>query len=74
MNQSRYAMSVKLLHCLVYKAAEIDGQEFIQVIFSTSAGKVIFNSYKNNAVLPEDVARANGHTVLADYLQHVNNR
>lgn len=73
-NQSKYARSVKLLQLLVYKAAQIDGHEFIQMIFSTSAGKVVFNNYKNSATLPEDVARANGHTILADYLQDVNNR
>jgi len=58
----------------VYKAAEIDGLEFIQMIFSTSAGKVVFNSYRNSATLPEDVARANGHLALANYLQDVNSR
>ena len=57
----------------MYKAAQVGGHEFIQMIFSTSAGKVVFNSYKNSATLPEDVARANGHTILADYLQDVNN-
>ena len=71
---SSYAWSVKLLQLLVYKAAEIDGQEFIQMIFSTSAGKVVFNSYRNSALLPEDVARANGHPALANYLQDVNSR
>jgi len=58
----------------VCKAAEIDGWEFIQMIFSTSAGKVVFNSYRNSATLPEDVARANGHLALANYLQDVNSR
>lgn len=74
MSQSRCAKSVELLQLLVYKAAEIDGRKFIQVIFSTSAGKVVFKSYKSNAVLPEDVAMVNGHTTLADYLHDVNNR
>ena len=70
--QSRCAWSVKLLQSLVYKAAEVGGQEFIQMIFSTSAGKVVFDSYRNNATLPEDVARVNGHSALADYLRDVN--
>lgn len=74
LNQSRYAWSVKLLQLLVYKAAEIDGHEFIKMIFSTSAGKVVFNSYRNSATLPEDVARANGHSTLANHLQDVNSR
>lgn len=74
LNQSKCAWTVKLLQLLVYKAAEIDGQEFIEMIFSTSAGKVVFNSYRNSATLPEDVARANGHLALANYLQDVNSR
>ena len=74
LNQSSYAWSVKLLQLLVYKAAEIDGQEFIQMIFSTSAGKVVFNNYRKSASLPEDVARANGHPALAYYLQDINSR
>ena len=58
----------------MYKAAEIGGREFIQMIFSTSAGKVVFNSYKNSASLPEDVARTNGQLAVAKYLQDVNSR
>ena len=77
LNQSKCAWSVKLLQFLVYKAAElggIDGQKFIQMIFSTSAGTVVFNSYRNRATLPEDVAGTNGHLTLANYLQDVNSR
>lgn len=74
LNQSNCAWSVKLLQSLVYKAAEIGGREFIQMMFSTSAGKAVFNSYRNCATLPEDVARTNGHLTLANYLQDVNSR
>ena len=74
MNQSTPAQSVKLLQFLVYKAAQVGGDKFIQMIFSTSAGKVVFNNYKNSTTLPEDIARANGHKILAEYLQDVNNR
>ena len=74
LSESTKAWSVKVLKVLVYKAAQIGGHEFLQMIFSTSAGKVVFSSYKNNAVLPEEVARKNGHTVVADYLHHVTNR
>ena len=44
------------------------------MIFSTSAGRLVFNAYKNRPQLPEDVARANGHDDLAQYLQDVNVR
>ena len=58
----------------MYKAAKINGREFLEMIFSTSAGIVVFNHYRNSATLPEDVARANGHTILWDYLENVNKR
>jgi len=44
------------------------------MIFNTSAGKLIFDAYKDRPQLPEDVARANGHDDLAQYLQDVNTR
>ena len=44
------------------------------MIFSTSAGRLVFNAYKDRPQLPEDVARANGHDDLAQYLQDVNTR
>ena len=44
------------------------------MIFSTSAGRLVFNAYKDRPQLPEDVARANGHHNLAQYLQDVNAR
>ena len=74
LNQSKCAWSVNLLQLLVYKAAEIDGWEFIQMIFSTSAGKVVFDNYRNSATLPEDVATASGHLALANCLHDVNSR
>ena len=73
-NQSRHARSVKLLQFLVYKAAQVGGYKFIQMIFNCSAGKVVFNNYKNSTTLPQDIARANGHKILAEYLQDVNSR
>ena len=59
---------------MFYIAAERGAQQFIEMIFSTSAGQVVFNSYKDRTPLPEDVARANGHEELAQYLQDVNTR
>ena len=73
-NESSNAWSVKVLIPLVYKAAQIDGHEFLEMIFCTSAGRVVFNHYKNNAILPEDVARANGHVMMGYYLENVNKR
>lgn len=72
--QTKQQQSVKFLQLMVYTAAETDAQEFIEMVFSTSAGQVVFNSYKDRTPLPEDVARANGHEELAQFLQDVNTR
>ena len=59
---------------MVYKAAQTNAQEFMEMVFSTSAGQVVFNSYKDRTPLPEDIAQANGHDELAQYLQDVYTR
>ena len=59
---------------MVYKAAQTNAQELMEMVFSTSAGQVVFNSYKDRTPLPEDIARANGHDELAQYLQDVHTR
>lgn len=63
-----------MLQLLVNTAAQTNAQQFIQMIFSTSAGRVVFNAYKDRPQLPEDVARANGHDDLVQYLQDVTTR
>ena len=72
--QAKQEQSVELLQLMVYTAAEIGAQRFIEMVFSTSAGQVVFCSYKDRNPLPEDVARANGHGELAQYLQDVHTR
>ena len=62
------------LHFLFYKAAEINGREFLEMVFNTSAGRVVFNYYRKSSTLPGDVAKANGHTILGDFLEGVNER
>ena len=62
--QAKQEQSVELLHLMVYTAAQTGAQRFIEMVFSTSAGQVVFNSYKERNSLPEDVARANGHEEL----------
>ena len=61
-NESSNSQSVELLTLLVYRAAQINSHEYLEVIFSTSAGTIVFNHYKNNTTLPEDVARASGQS------------
>ncbi|XP_015780501.1 PREDICTED: uncharacterized protein LOC107358409 [Acropora digitifera] len=72
--QAKHKQSVKILEVLVYTAAQIGAKPFIEMIFSTSAQRIVFDSYKDRAQLPEDVARANGHCNLAQYLQDITMR
>lgn len=62
---------IHVLQSLVETAAETDAYEFLHMIFNTSAGRVVFNAYKNTSLLPEDTARVNGHEKTAQYLQEV---
>ena len=74
MNKRSYALPEKILTLLVYKAAEINGREFLEMVFNSSAGRVILSFYRKSSTLPRDVARANGHTILGDFLEDVNER
>ena len=73
-NERSYTLPEKLLALLVYKAAEINGREFLEMVFNTSAGRVVFNYYRKSSTLPGDVAKANGHAILGDFLEDVNER
>ena len=72
--QSKQKQSVKILELLVYTAAQRGAKQFIEMIFSTSSQRIVFDSYKDRAQLPEDVARANGHCSLAQYLEDITTR
>ena len=72
--QAKQEQSVEILQLMVYTAAETGAHRFIEMVFSTSAGQVVFSSYKDRNPLPEDVARANGHEELAQYLHKVHTR
>ena len=72
--ETKQNQSVELLQLMVYTAAQTNAQRFIEMVFSTSAGQVVFNYYKDRTPLPEDVARANGYDKLAQYLQDLHTR
>ncbi|XP_022800851.1 uncharacterized protein LOC111338611 [Stylophora pistillata] len=72
--QANYSQALEVLLRLVYIAVEEVAHQFIEMIYSTSAGKILVGSYNNELPLPEDVARAKGHFKLAEYLQDVNIR
>ena len=44
------------------------------MIFSTSAGRLVFDAYKDSQPLPEVVARDHGHNKTACYLEGVTKR
>ena len=72
--QSKQQHSLQFLQFLVYTASQTGAKNFIEIIFSTSAGQIVFDSYKDRTCLPEDVARASGHDELANYLQDLTTR
>ena len=74
MNSGNPLHSLQGLLLLVYAAAETDAREFIELVFNSSAGKVVFNAYRYNSPLPEDVARAFGYEDTAQYLESISKR
>lgn len=60
--------SVNILRRLVFTAASVGAEQFIRIIFGTSNGRVIYETYKSESPLPEEIASAYGHDSLAAYL------
>ena len=65
---------MQLFRLLVYTAAEVGAQQFIEIIFNSSAGRVVFETYKGSAQLPEVVARDHGNEETAQYLERITKR
>lgn len=63
------AKALHLLRMIAESAAKINAMEFFTIIFSTSVGRTVFKSFKDEEILLEDVARENGHEELAHFLQ-----
>ena len=53
---------------LVFTAARVGAEHFIRIIFGTSNGRVVYETYKTESLFPEDIAAANGHDSVAAYL------
>ena len=66
--------SIQLLHLLVYTAAEVGAQQFIEMIFNSSAGRVVFETYKGSSQMPEAVARDHANEETAQYLERITKR
>ena len=73
-SHTQLAKPVDVLQLMLYTAAKIGASQFVRVLFSTSAGRAVFNQYRDNATLPHNVAQANGHQELAQYLKEVHRR
>ena len=73
-NHGRQQNSLDVLRRLVYTAARIGAGEFIRMLFSTSARRIVLKAYKNRCPLPEDIADANGHYEIATYLRSATER
>lgn len=65
---------VQMLCVLVYAAAEIGSQQFIEMIFNSSAGRVVYDRYKDSSALPEAIAREYGHEKTATFLEEITSR
>ncbi|XP_078354081.1 uncharacterized protein LOC144638724 isoform X2 [Oculina patagonica] len=65
---------VQMLCLLVWEAAKVGAQQFIEMIFNSSAGRVVFNAYKDKPVLPEVIAKNHGNERTANYLEDVTKR
>lgn len=64
----------QLLSLLVYTAAKEGAQQFLEMIFNTSSGRVVFDAHKKRSPLPEAIARENGHEETACYLEGITKR
>ena len=66
-NEKTRALS--LLRMIVETAAKINAKEFFNIIFSTTVGRNVFKSFKDEKLQLEEVARENGHEELACFLE-----
>lgn len=65
---------VQLLRLLVYTAAKEGAQQFIEIIFNSSSGRVVFEAYKECPPLPEVIAKDHGNEETAHYLEGITKR
>jgi len=73
-NQGGQHQAVEILRRLLYTAARIGVEGFIRMVFGTSAGRIVFEAYKNKSPLPEEIAAGNGYDEIASFLRDVSER
>ena len=69
-----FSNPVHVLRLLVYAAAESGAQQFIEMIFNSSAGRIVFDAYKDRPLLPEVIAKSHGNEETAYYLKEISKR
>ena len=65
---------VQVLCLLIYAAAESGAQQFIEMILNSSAGRIVFDAYKDRLLLPEVIAKSHGNEETAHYLEDITKR
>lgn len=73
-NQEIELRPVDVLKPLVYAGAQAGASELIQIIFNLPVAKIIFETYKKESCLPEDIAEENGHKEIAHFLRGITKR
>lgn len=73
-NQGKNPEPERILKLLIYAAAEAGAMGLIEAIFSLPVGRTVFEVYKNDSALPEDIAEENGHREVAEYLRGITER
>ena len=63
-----------MLRMLVYAAAEFGALPFLEMIFASTAGKIVFVDYKDSSPLPELIAWKHGNEETAHYLESITKR
>ncbi|XP_022785265.1 uncharacterized protein LOC111325674 [Stylophora pistillata] len=69
-----HAHQVQLLCLLVFTAAKEGAQQFVEMIFSSSAGRIVFDAYNGSSPLPEEVALEHGNKETARYFEKTTKR
>ena len=73
-NRAKLLQLQDIVKSLVYVAAETGARELIEELCSLSAGKIVFEAYKNECPLPEHIAEDNGHKEIAAFLKGITKR
>lgn len=64
--------SLEVLEAFVYLAAQIEDEQFIEELLSSSAGRIIFETYKSQ--LPEDTTDGSGQGDEKCHLHEITKR